>query len=282
MAVEPGLANAVDPGEKRGENIAGAARRGTLSVGRGNGRRGRGRARRIRGRGLLHGLLPLLLRGAQQRRGGGRRHRRTRDRMLVGAGKDGDAAVLLDAHGHFRTDEIETFGAQMAAEQAHAGDAHLGLRRARHHGAVGIAHHDVADAHRGAAALGMLDLGAADHDVMMAAEILFDGGCEPGGHDVELDRSARKPPPERETAEDRYADEDADPDRGALEQTAVEEEEPAVEGLGRDRVFLLNLGAVNGNDFRRPPQLDDRPSRKRRALPLVRHAPSGVPSSAVL
>ena len=67
--------------------------------------------------------IPLLLRRAQQRRGGRDRHGSCRDRMLVGAGKDRDAAILLDAHRHFRADEIEAFGAHMAAQQAQAGDA---------------------------------------------------------------------------------------------------------------------------------------------------------------
>ena len=85
--------------------------------------------------------------------------------MLVGAGEDGDAAVLLDAHGHFGADQIEAFGAHVAAEQAQAGNVDLRLRRARDHGAVGIAHHDIAHPHRGAAIPGALDLGAADFDV---------------------------------------------------------------------------------------------------------------------
>ena len=82
--------------------------------------------------------------------------------MLVGAGKDGDLAIALDAHRHFGADQIEAFGAHMAAEQAHAGDADLGFRRARDHRAIDVAHDDVANAHRGAAVLGALDLGAAD------------------------------------------------------------------------------------------------------------------------
>ena len=116
--------------------------------------------------------------------------------MLVGAGEDGHAAVLLDAHGHFRPDQVETFGTDMTAQQAQAGDAHLCFRRARHYRAFGVAHHDVADAHRGAAALGMFDLGPADLDVMTVAEILLDGRDKPRGHNVELDGPAREPPPQ--------------------------------------------------------------------------------------
>ncbi len=63
-------------------------------------------------------------------------------------------------------DQIETFGAHMAAKQAHAGNMDFRLRRARDHGAVGIAHHDIAYAHRGAAMFGALDLRAADLDAL--------------------------------------------------------------------------------------------------------------------
>ncbi len=197
---------------------------------------------------------------------------------LSAPAKIGDAAILLDAHRHFRADQIEAFGAHMAAQQAHAGDAHFGLRRARHHGAVGIAHHDVADAHRGAAVLGALDLGAADLDVTVAAEILLDGGREPGRHDVELDRSAGEPPPKRETAEDRDAGDDADSDRGAPEQTRVAREETADEPYEP----LRDSGASIGGQWRqgaagRRNGTTDSP-RERCALPvLVRHAPRASP-----
>ena len=129
--------------------------------------------------------------------------------MFVGAGEDGHAAVLLDAHGHFGADQVETFGAHVPAQKAHAGNADLGLWCARHHGAVGIAHDDVTDAHGGAAVLGALDLRAADRDVVMAAEILLDGGCEPGGHNIELNGSARESPPERDAAENHHGNENA-------------------------------------------------------------------------
>ena len=133
--------------------------------------------------------------------------------------------ILLDAHGHFRTDEIEAFGAHMAAQQAHAGDADLGLRRARHHRTVGVAHDDVANAHRGAAVLGALDLRAADLDVMIAAEILLDRGSEPGRHDVELNRSAGKPPPQRKEARGHEHTKDANADRRAPDRTLVTRKE---------------------------------------------------------
>ena len=160
-------------------------------------------------------------------RGGGDRNRSGGNRTFVGAGEDGDAAILLDAHGHFRADEIEAFGAHMAAQQAHAGDADLGLRRTRHHRAVGVAHDDVADAHGRAAVLGALDLSAADFDVMAAAEILLDGGSEPGRDDVELNGSAGKPPPQSEAARRHQRHRDANPDPGAPQEAPVASEEAA-------------------------------------------------------
>ena len=123
--------------------------------------------------------------------------------MLVGAGgEDGDIAVLLDAHGQRRTDQIEAFGTHMAAEKAQAGDVDFRFRRTRDHGAVGIAHHDVANAHGGAAVLGALELGAADFDPFVAAEIVLDGGNQPRAEGVELDRPAGEPPPQPDAAKD--------------------------------------------------------------------------------
>src|SRR5208282_4644127 len=142
----------------------------------------------------------------------------------------GNAAILLDPHGHFRADEIEAFGAHVAAQQAHAGDAHLGLRRTRHHRTVGVAHDDVADANGRAAVLGALDLSAADFDVTTAAEFLLDGGSEPGRDDVELNGSAGKPPPQSEAAHSHQRHRDANPDPGAPQEAPVASEEAARAG----------------------------------------------------
>ena len=101
------------------------------------------------------GRLCRMARGGTAGGGGG-------DRPLVGAGEHGDAAVALDAHRHFGADQIEALRAHVADQQAHAGQADFGLRRARHHRAVGVAHDDVAQAQGGAALLVALDLGAAD------------------------------------------------------------------------------------------------------------------------
>ncbi len=78
----------------------------------------------------------------------------------------------------------------LAGQQAGAGNADFRFRRARDHGAVGIAHHDVAQAQRRAAVLVALDLGAADDDRLLAAEILLDRRLQPWRRDVEFDRAA--------------------------------------------------------------------------------------------
>ena len=134
VAVEAGRAEAVDPGQDAGDVLQAGAQRSLRHVG--VGRLAGRRRRQCRGRGG--------------------------DRPLVGAGEHGDAAVGLDAHRHFGADQIEAFRAHLAGQQADAGNADFGFRRARDHGAVGVAHHDVAQAQRGAALLVALDLGAAD------------------------------------------------------------------------------------------------------------------------
>ena len=88
--------------------------------------------------------------------------------------------------------------AHAAHQQARAGKADFGFRCARDHGAVGVAHDDVAQAQRRAALLVALDLGAADHDRMLAAEILLDRRLQPRRRDIEFDRSARQAPPQTE------------------------------------------------------------------------------------
>ena len=67
----------------------------------------------------------------------------------------------------------------------------------RHHRAARIAHHDVAQPHRGAPVVVAFELGAADLDAVAAAEILLDRGGEPRRRDIERDRAAGEPPPHR-------------------------------------------------------------------------------------
>ena len=98
--------------------------------------------------------------GGGQGAAGGRR--RTCQRPLVGAGKHGNAAVGLDAHGHFGADQIKALRPYLAGQQAGAGNSDFGLGRAGNDRAVGIADHDVAQAQRGSPLLVTLDLGATD------------------------------------------------------------------------------------------------------------------------
>ncbi len=233
--------------------------------------------------GLAHSAVELVLarvlRDAKRRRAR-QRDRRGRNRMLVGAGgEDGDVAVLLDAHRKFGADQIEAFGAHMTAEQAQAGDADFRFRRARDHGAVGIAHDDVADAHRGAAVLGALDLGAADFDAFAAAEILLDGGNEPRGEGVELDRAAGEPPPQSAEPENQHADEDAGADPDAPDQPPMPGQKAPISG--QIAAVAPTLAAMSRREAAPASRMNGRfPSRDGRALPiLVRHARSGVPSS---
>jgi hypothetical protein len=193
-AVEAGGAEAVDPGQERRE-----VRRGDAS----------GRRRRLRGR--RRGQRASCRRRRQRHAGADRNvdRRRRHERPLVGAREHRDPAVGLDAYLHLGAHQAEPLRANASGDQARTGDADLGLRGARHDGAVRIAHHDVADTQRRAAVGVALDLRAADLDAMVAAEILFDRGGEPGRGNVELDRAAAEPPPQGHHADDHDAGERA-------------------------------------------------------------------------
>ena len=208
-AVEAAGIEALDPGQHDGE--VGNAVAGD-----------RGRVRGRRGRSVLGAggaaAPSAAARSSFARRRGSRQRRSSIGRRgdegtLVAAGEDRDLAVGLDPHRHFRADQAQAFGANAAGQQARAGDADFRLRRARHHGAFGVPHHDVANAQRRASVRVPLDLRAADLDVMARAEIFLDRRGEPRRRDIELDRTAGEPPPEGdhrdqdETAE-RTADDD--------------------------------------------------------------------------
>ena len=141
--------------------------------------------------------------------------------QFVATGENGHLPIALDAHRHFRTDQTQTLRAHVAAEQAHSGNVNFGFWRACDHRAQRIADNDIADAYRCAAALGPLDLRAADFDVMAAAEILFDGRSEPRRHEVKLDWPTCQPPPQRQTSDDQDGGESAEPNRGAPKQRHV-------------------------------------------------------------
>ena len=193
--VEPERAETVEPGEQGGEVV--------------------GRAARSRRR-------PGAV-GGHERRGrtGGCDHRAGRDRPRVGGGEHRDAVVRLDAHRQFGADQIEALRPRVSAEQARACESDFGARRVRHHIAVGVTQNDVADAQRGAAVLVALEHGAADLDPIFAAEILLDGGGQPGRGEVERDRTAGQPDPQH-----------ADSDGEDGEDGCRADDQPANQGVG--------------------------------------------------
>ena len=177
-----------------------------------------------------------------QRRSGRLRHpvpaRSGRDRVAAAAGTAAVAIGCLSAPAKMVTPPSCSMRTAISAptrlrlsariwprSRLKLGDAHLGFRRARHYRAFGVAHHDVADAHRGAAALGMFDLGAADLDVVAVAEILLDGRDKPRGHNVELDGPAREPPPQAGGPECHERGERGNDDAAAADEPLVPGEE---------------------------------------------------------
>src|SRR5689334_20871601 len=59
-----------------------------------------------------------------------------------------------------------------------------------------ISHDDVADPHRDADAAGALDLRSADLDRIAVTDVVLDGRCQPGGRDIEVDRTGPQTPPQ--------------------------------------------------------------------------------------
>src|SRR5262249_14271600 len=119
MAIEARFADPIDPGQKCGKDVACSVRRSRMHIGRLRGARSGWWPSR---RQPLPGRVLLLPRRPQQRGCGGNRYCGSRDRMLIGAGKNRNAAILLDPHGHFGANEIETLGPHMAAQQTKTGD----------------------------------------------------------------------------------------------------------------------------------------------------------------
>ena len=119
------------------------------------------------------------------------------------AGGHRDGAVGRDPDRELGVDEIEALGAQMPHQQTCPRQLHLGLRRGGDDGVVVVADDDVADAHGDPDPPGPLDLGAADLHGVAVADIVLDGGSEPGRRDVEIDGTGAEPPPQRaETADE--------------------------------------------------------------------------------
>ena len=122
------------------------------------------------------------------------------ERLCRLSGGNGNGTVRRDPHRQFGIDEIEALGAKPAQQQCGAGKLHLGLRRARHDGAVAVAHDDVANAHRDPDPAGPLDLRAADLDGVAVTDIFFNRLRQPGRGHVQIDRAGAKPPPQRAEA----------------------------------------------------------------------------------
>ena len=167
----------------------------------------------------------------------------------------------------------------MAAQKAQAGDVDFSLWRARDHGAVEVAHHDIAHPHRGAAASGALDLSAADFDAFATAEIILDGGDEPRSKDIELDGAAGEPPPQSADAEHEQSDKHSRADTDPPDQALMPGQQPPVSGQVTAIAPALTAASCYGI-APAPRVTDGFPRRGCRIVPvLIRHARSGVPPS---
>ena len=133
---------------------------------------------------------------------GAQRRARDADAVTNGcrlaAGKHRDLAVGLDAHLHLGADQAQTLGAHRPVISPEPEKLTSALGALATIVAMGVAHDDVADAQRGASVGVALELRAADLDAMMAAEIFLDRGGEPRRREIEIDRPAAEPPPQRQ------------------------------------------------------------------------------------
>ena len=172
----------------------------------------------------------------------------------------------------------------------------FGFRRARHDGAVGVAHDDVAQAQGGAAVLVALDLGAADRDGVLAAEILLDRRLQPRRRHIEFDRAARQTPPQAGDGDrDEREGERRAPEHPPHQWPAHKPDQRALQpsiGGGHspdgwqwhacacmDLLMLADAGPVT----RRPPRGGARPPRgcrMLRVLVVACHALAGAPRPA--
>ena len=183
MTVEAGFANTVDPRQKRGKDIARAMRGGA-------GRTSGACTGEAAPRGVEEGCpCPAgSCFSCAERNSAAAAVTGTaavRDRMLVGASKDRDAAILLNAHGHFRADQVEALGGMWPLRR---------LNPETCTSAFGALATIVPSASRTTMSrirtavppFGAFYLRAADFHTTAVAEILFNGGGEPGRHDIEL------------------------------------------------------------------------------------------------
>ena len=135
------------------------------------------------------------------------------ERTLVAARKHRDVAVGFDPYRHLGADQAQALGTNAGGQQAPPGDSDFRLRRARHDRTVGVAHHDVANAQRRAAAGIALKLRAADLDLMAVTEILLDRRGKPRRREIEFDwPTGQAPPQRRQRDQDHAAERAADDD----------------------------------------------------------------------
>src|SRR5579871_5037731 len=121
--------------------------------------------------------------------------RRSRERALIGPGRNRDSAVGFDPDRKLCADKIEALSARVATQQTRAGKTYLSLGSAGHDSAVMITHRNGEDAHRGAAVLVAFQYGAADLDAKPVAEIFCDRSSKPRRDNVERYRPARQHQP---------------------------------------------------------------------------------------
>ena len=167
----------------------------------------------------------------------------------------------------------------------------------------GVAQHDVAQAQCRAALRIALELRAADLDAIAAAEILLDRRRQPGREEIEHDRPAGEPPPQRAGAKQQNREDSASGNGGlAHHRMPAVEHEPGIErqpppghaktpgasNPGATRQSFGSIGARRRAGFRlgAPVRIERRlqflERRDVQTAILVRHARSAVPSSAGL
>ncbi len=116
--------------------------------------------------------------------------RSRRDWSLVSSCKNSQTSVSLDSDRHFGANEIEALCAELADEQASAGEPDFGLRRTRNNRAVLIAYDDVAQSQRRPPLFVAFELRASYGHRMVTAKIFLNRGFKPRGHQIKLDWAA--------------------------------------------------------------------------------------------
>ena len=131
------------------------------------------------------------------------------DERLLAADDDVDLPVRVDPHRHVGIDQPEAFDARACRSESSCRTcrrrpwARPRPKRPRRRAAR------CREAQRGAALCVALEQRAADLDAIAVAEILLDRGGEPGRREIEQDRPAGEPPPQRAAADQQHRDQRA-------------------------------------------------------------------------